>query len=56
MPVIIKDFEVVGNENGSQQPAEPAPAQPPSPRPLSARQVARMMKYVKERARRLHAD
>ena len=56
MPVVIKDFEVVGNGNGSQEPAVIAPSPQPAQRPLSASQVAQMMKRVKERAMRLHAD
>lgn len=58
MPVVIKDFEVMsnGNGSGSEQQPEPAPASAPTQRPFSARQVARLMKMVKERARRLHAD
>jgi hypothetical protein len=56
MPVVIKDFEVVGNGNGSQEPAATTPSPQPTQRPLSARQVAQMMKYIKERAMRLHAD
>jgi len=57
MPVIIKDFEVVSNGNGSQQqPTEISSSPQTAPRPLSARQVAQMMKMIKERAMRLHAD
>ena len=56
MPVVIKDFEVVGNGSSGQEPSQPQAAAQPAARPLSARQIAQMMKFVKERARRLHAD
>ena len=58
MPIVIKDFEVVsnGSGNGAEQSPEPAAAAPTAQRPLSARQAARLMKRVKDRALRLHAD
>ncbi|MFZ0546129.1 MAG: hypothetical protein WAM60_11855 [Candidatus Promineifilaceae bacterium] len=56
MPVVIKDFEVVGNGNGSQESAETAPTQQNATRPTSTRQVAQLMKFIKERAKRLQAD
>lgn len=56
MPVVIKDFEVVGNGETPQEPVNPAPTPQPAQRPLSARQLAKMMKVLKERAKRLHAD
>lgn len=56
MPVVIKDFEVVGNGQGAQEAAETTPAPRAQTRPTSARQMAQMMKFIKERAKRLHAD
>lgn len=62
MPVVIKDFEVVGNGNGSQEaasgvrPVQEGERPSPSGLPTNGRQFAQMMKFVKERAKRLHAD
>jgi hypothetical protein len=56
MPVVINEFEVMPSDNGKQETAEAAPAAQPAQRPLSRRQIVRLMKVVKKRASRLHAD
>lgn len=56
MPVIIRDFELVGEEPERPVPAPSTPAST-SPAPAaSASRLAQALRQLRERARRIHAD
>jgi hypothetical protein len=56
MPVVIRDFSVEANDQNEPEPAASPAAPEALPQPPTGREINQLMKALKCRAGRLHAD